>query len=93
MTKAVPACPFEVTRFAVAARPHAGLPGRVLDQFAKRDLLPLRFHAAVVADELRIEVECAGLDDVVASHIRDVFETMVGVTRAERLDTRAARAA
>lgn len=72
--------------FAVVAQPNVGLPARVLDQFAKRDLLPERFLSRVVDDALLIDVECRGLDDVVASHVRDVLQSFVCVERVD-LDT------
>ncbi|MBI1245639.1 MAG: hypothetical protein GC202_11590 [Alphaproteobacteria bacterium] len=72
--------------FAVVAQPDVGLPARVLDQFAKRDLLPERFLARLVDGSLLIDVECAGLDDVVAAHVRDVLSSLVRVERVD-LDT------
>jgi len=71
-----------VRSFAVVARPSVGLPSRIAEQFARRDLLPERFLARVEAGALTVEVECAGLADDVAAHIRDVLETFVGVERA-----------
>ncbi len=72
--------------FALVAQPNVGLPARVLDQFAKRDLLPERFLARVVDGLLMIDVECTGLDDVVAAHMRDVLQSLVCVERVD-LDT------
>ena len=72
--------------FAVVAQPNVGLPARVLDQFAKRDLLPERFLARVVDGILTIDVECRGLEDDVAAHMRDAQQTLVHVERVD-LDT------
>ncbi len=72
--------------FAVVAQPNVGLPARVLDQFAKRDLLPERFLSRIVDGALLIDVECRDLDDVVAAHVRDVLQSFVGVDRVD-LDT------
>ena len=80
-----PSCPpaaSKLFRFAVRAAPNVGLPARILDQFAKRDVLARSFRAECVGDALEIHVECAGLDSDVASHIADVCQTMVGVTHA-----------
>ncbi|MBL8834398.1 MAG: hypothetical protein JNL71_18555 [Rhodospirillales bacterium] len=72
--------------FAVVARPNVGLPARVLDQFAKRDLLPERFLSRLVDEALLIDVECRGLDDDVAAHVRDVLQNLICVERVD-LDT------
>ena len=71
-----------VRSYAVVADPDVGLPARVLEQFAKRDLLPARFLSRVEGDALLLEVDCAGMDDVVAEHVRDVLGTLVNVRRA-----------
>ncbi len=71
-----------VRAYAVVADPDVGLPARVLEQFAKRDLLPERFLARVEAGVLHVEIECAGMDDVVAEHVRDVLAATVNVRRA-----------
>jgi hypothetical protein len=81
-----------VRSFAVLAEPDVGLPARVLDQFTKRDLLPDRFEARRSGDALTIEVDCSGLEDDVAGHVRDVLATFVRVARVD-LGTRARRAA
>jgi len=72
--------------FAVVAQPNVGLPARVLDQFAKRDLLPERFLARIVDGMLTVDVECRGLEDDVAAHVRDVLQSFVCVERVD-LDT------
>lgn len=72
--------------FAVVAQPNVGLPARVLDQFARRDMLPERFLSRLVDGTLTIDVECRGLDDVTAAHVRDVLQSFVCVERVD-LDT------
>ncbi len=80
-----------VRSYAVVADPDVGLPARVLEQFAKRDLLPERFLSRVAAGVLHVEVDCAGMEDDVAEHVRDVLGTFVNVrhvafaTRKRRL--------
>ncbi|MBL8805285.1 MAG: hypothetical protein JNN22_00450 [Rhodospirillales bacterium] len=71
-----------VRSYAVVADPDVGLSSRVLEQFAKRDLLPERFLARVEAGLLHVEADCAGMDDVVAEHVRDVLASLVNVRRA-----------
>ncbi len=71
-----------VRSFAVVADPDVGLPARVLEQFAKRDLLPERFLARVEDGALTVEVDCAGIEDDVAEHVRDVLGTFVNVHSA-----------
>ena len=53
----------------------------------KRQLLVFdRFLARVVDGTLNIDVECRGLEDDVAAHVRDVLQTLVHVERVD-LDT------
>ena len=56
--------PFAAAVFSVRARAEPGVMPRVLELFAKRGLVPDRWHSAVGGnrrDELVIEIEMAGL--------------------------------
>jgi len=67
--------------FSVFAAPEPGVMPRVLELFAKRGLVPVRFHADVAGSDaagLEIDVQVTGLDDGVADHVaaclRGLFE-------------------
>lgn len=59
----------------------AGVAPRVMQAFAKRDLVPLRFDCRAGADTLAIEVEVAGLDAATAQHIARGLANIVEVER------------
>jgi hypothetical protein len=90
MPQSCPSAASKLFRFAVRAAPNVGLPARILDQFAKRDLLARSFRAECVGDTLEIFVECAGLDDDAAAHIARLCQTMVGVATVTLTDCAAA---
>jgi hypothetical protein len=79
---------FTTACFAVHADADPGLMPRILEIFAKRGLVPTRWHSSVggPAGELTIDVEMAGLDDVltgcVAAEMRAVWG--VGLVLASR---------
>jgi hypothetical protein len=80
-------------RFLVRAEPRAGLPPRVLGEFARRDLLPDLFEARLMDDELDLRVDCRGLDDAAASHVALVLAGLPGVREARLLPARLSAAA
>ena len=59
----------------------AGVAPRVLEAFAKRDVVPDRFDCRAGPETLAIDVEVAGLDDAVARHIARCLGNIVEVER------------
>jgi len=58
-----------------------GVAPRVMEFFAKRDLVPERIDCRAGADTLAIEVEVAGLDPAAAGHIARCLANIVEVER------------
>jgi hypothetical protein len=66
----------------------AGVAARVMEYFAKRDLVPERFLCRAGAETLAIEVDVAALDEAAARHIARCLANIVEVERvALTLDT------
>ena len=68
--------------FAVYAEATPDLMPRVLDQFAKRSLVPTRWYSALVdgfAPQLQIDVRVTGVDEHQACHIARCLERLVHV--------------
>jgi hypothetical protein len=59
----------------------AGVAPRVMELFAKRDLVPERFLMRAGAESLAIEVAVAGLDEAAAGHIARCLANIVEVER------------
>ena len=59
----------------------AGVGPRVMEYFAKRDLVPERFLLRAGAETLAIEVDVAGLDDATAGHIARCLANIAEVER------------
>lgn len=70
--------------FSVFAAPQPGVMPRVLELFAKRGLVPTRFHGDVVgegSDGLVIDLHVADLDDAVAEHVAASLRGLINVDR------------
>lgn len=81
--------------FSVFAAPEPGVMPRVLELFAKRGLVPTRFHGDRIgegADGLVIDVHAAALDATVAEHIAGCLRELVDVERVLVAAKRAAPA-
>jgi hypothetical protein len=68
--------------FAVYAEAAPDVMPRVLEQFAKRNLVPTRWYSAVVeglSPELQIDVRVEGVEDHLAGHIARSLEKVVNV--------------
>jgi acetolactate synthase small subunit len=68
--------------FAVYAEAAPDVMPRVLEQFAKRNLIPSRWYSAVVnglSPELQIDVRVDGVEDHLAGHIARSLENVVNV--------------
>lgn len=59
----------------------AGVGPRVMEYFAKRDLVPDRFLMRAAAETLAIEVDVAGLDEATAGHIARCLANIAEVER------------
>ena len=72
--------PHRVVCFAISARAEPAVMPRVLEPFAKRGLLPSRWHAACGAgDELMIDLQVAGLAPDLVELIAASLRQIVGV--------------
>jgi hypothetical protein len=79
--------------YRLLALKRAGVAPRVIEYFAKRDLVPERFESRAGAETLAIEVEVAGLDIAAAQHIARCLAGLVEVERvAVALKTEGLRA-
>jgi hypothetical protein len=76
--------------FSVFAAAEASVMPRVLAEFAKRGLCPLRFDGAVAGDDLTVDVQVEGLEAEVAAH---VAERLRGTVHVERVLTAVKRRA
>jgi hypothetical protein len=78
--------------FSVFAAPEPGVMPRVLELFAKRGLVPLRFHGDVVENGLVVDVHVAGLTPETAEHVAACLRDLVYVDRVLTGVKRPARA-
>ena len=70
--------------FSVFAAPEPGVMPRVLDLFAKRGLVPLRFHSDVIdggPSGLVIDIHVDALAEDVAAHVANCLRRLVHVER------------
>jgi acetolactate synthase small subunit len=85
--------PLVAARFTVMAEPSPGLLSRVLEPFAKRDLIPDSVRATRDGDRMRAEVALhampLGMVNLVAGNLGQI----VGVFRVEAMEGRVARLA
>ena len=71
-------------RFSVQARAEPGVMPRILELFAKRGLVPQRWHSALSELEpavLTIEIEAAGLPGDAVGYVADCMRGITGVER------------
>lgn len=68
-------------RFLVEARAEPGVMPRILELFAKRGLVPQRWHSALSGTGLRIEIEAAGLPGEAVAYVADCMRGITGVER------------
>ena len=79
---ALSAGPSQRFHFAVYAAPEPCVMPRVLEQFAKRDLVPTRWHSAVVDGpraELQIDVQVDDLEPETGLYIARCLAALVNV--------------
>ena len=65
--------------YSLLARPEPGVMPRVVELFAKRGLVPLKWHSTASAAALAIEVQMGGLDREMADYIARCMRQIVGV--------------
>jgi len=68
--------------FAVQGEASPGLMARILELFAKRNLVPARWHSALLpgAGELSMDIQVAQIDGESAAFIGRSMRQVVGVT-------------
>lgn len=85
--------PLVAARFTVTAEASPGLLSRILEPFAKRDLVPDAVRAARQGEAIRAEVACnampLGMVHLVAGNLGQI----IGVTRVEAMEGRIVRLA
>lgn len=67
--------------YRLLAHKGAGVAPRVMEYFAKRDLVPERFLVRAGAETLAIEVDVTGLDEAAAGHIARCLANIAEVER------------
>ena len=73
----------DVHVFTLTADAGPGVLGRVLNPFAKRDVMPASVAADRAGDAYRVTIACHGLDPVDARLIRADLLRLVGLTGLE----------
>ena len=72
--------PAATSSFSVQARAEPGVMPRVLELFAKRGLVPLRWNSAVGLERnLAIDIEVCGLDRAAADYVARCIRQISGV--------------
>lgn len=83
-------------RFSLVADPSPGLLPRVMQPFARRDLVPDGLEARIQGGEMRIEVALAAMPAEMVHLVEGNLAAIVGVTRvllSQEVTGRVARAA
>jgi len=70
-----------VCRFSLHARAEPGVMPRVLELFAKRGLVPERWHSDIVQPDMRlaINIEVRGLERDTATYVAECMRQIAGV--------------
>jgi acetolactate synthase small subunit len=71
--------PLSTVCFSIQARAEPGVMPRVVELFAKRGLVPLRWHSAALQSVLTIDVQMSGLDRDLADYIARCMRQITGV--------------
>src|SRR5436309_236126 len=74
--------------FSLQARAEPGVMPRVVELFAKRGLVPQRWHSAVSGEALTIDVQIAGLDRDLCGYIARCMRQITGVETVLTSETR-----
>jgi hypothetical protein len=65
--------------FSLEARAEPGVMPRVVELFAKRGLIPQKWHSSTSCDALTIDVQMGGLDRDLAGYIARCMRQITGV--------------
>ncbi len=76
--------------FSVQARAEPGVMPRVVELFAKRGLVPQKWHSSASGEALTIDVQMAGLDRDLAAYIARCMRQITGVETVLTSETRRA---
>ena len=80
--------PYPVTvSYSLQARPEPGVMPRVLELFAKRGLVPHKWHSTASASALSIDVQMAGIDRDLADYIARCMRQVIGVETVLTVET------
>lgn len=82
--------------FSVQAQSHPQIMPRVLDQFAKRGMVPTTWHAAAAGrdpGELHIDIQVEGMAAELAGHVAECLRRIVGVETVLTSEKRRAESA
>ena len=74
--------------FAVQARAEPGVMPRVVELFAKRGLVPHKWHSTTAGPLLTIDVQIGGLDRDLGDYIARCMRQIVGVETVLTSETR-----
>jgi acetolactate synthase small subunit len=77
--------------FSVHAHAEPGVMPRVLELFAKRGLVPQRWHSAAAGTALTIDVQIGGLGRDTVDYIAQCMRQIVGVEAVLTAERRVAR--
>ena len=81
------ASPFSVC-FSVQARAEPGVMPRIVELFAKRGLVPQKWHSSASGEALTIDVQMAGLGHDLAAYIARCMRQIIGVETVLTSETR-----
>ena len=74
--------------FSVQARAEPGVMPRVVELFAKRGLVPQKWHSSASGEALTIDVQMAGLGRDLAAYIARCMRQITGVETVLTSETR-----
>src|SRR6266446_9973249 len=74
--------------FSVQARAEPGVMPRVVELFAKRGLVPQKWHSTASDEALTIDVQMAGLGRDLSGYIARCMRQIIGVETVLTSDTR-----
>src|SRR5215204_5120282 len=73
--------------YSLQARPEPGVMPRVLELFAKRGLVPQKWHSAASATVLSIDVQMGGIERDLADYIARCMRQIIGVETVLTVET------
>ena len=77
--------------FSLQARAEPGVMPRVVELFAKRGLVPQKWHSTVSGEALTIDVQIGGLDRDLCGYIARCMRQITGVETVLTSETRPSR--